>query len=511
MLKLIKIALLGMALSASFLSDKVHAEVSIYATVGEMRESVAVPGATIQTLGYYEPGDGGGVTYTVVDVSEVAINAQADHMLASGYVAEMKVGANLTPRMFGAVGNGQADDTEAFNSLDRMIAEIDGPVHVHLPQGIFMVNPLKTPLVEMAPGKLRRCSLLTLRNDFSTFTARGTISVMPGIDYTVNAKDGPEWLGYEWYWSVILIRANHCTVDGIKFDGKDTGTLHNADDKGYYPRWSGVSAFGEWDNKTYHVGNRVINSVIIRGGGHGVSFQYQKQALIANNYFEDTTGNGFSHSDDSSIIGNVAVNSHDAPYIANGRCNNIVIANNLSRGTTNGSGIDIVGAFSVLVQGNIIDDSAAWGILVSYSAQQKIHSGDVLITDNLFIRNCRSLDTPINAEVCVGLPWDGPEDRLAAIDVVVKNNKFILDGTHGSHKGRFVVLGKGTERVQVVGNIVNGKPNKEGEVLAITSPTRDLAITGNSWVPFFGPNMVEISVNATVEGSSDISGNIGIR
>jgi hypothetical protein len=53
---------------------------------------------------------------------------------------------------FGAKGNGRTDDTEAFNAR-HAIAKTKGPF-IAYPAGEFMVNPLKTPMLEIAPGKL---------------------------------------------------------------------------------------------------------------------------------------------------------------------------------------------------------------------------------------------------------------------------------------------------------------------------------------------------------------------
>lgn len=485
------------------------AEVAVFATVASMREASPDEGVVLQTLGYHEPGDGGGAVYVVSDGDEAereAADGLADHVLANGQVARIRVGGTFNPRMFGARGDGQTEDTAAFFSMDAAIERINRAVHVHIPDGEFIVNPLNAPLREMAPGKIRSANLITFRNDHSVLTCSGMIKIQPDVDYTVRAKDGPEWIGFEWFWSVVLIKANHCTIDGLKFDGN--GTAFTAGWKGdtYQPRWGGVSAFGEWDNETCHIGNKVINCTILGGGGHGVGMQYQKQAIIANNYFEDTTGNGFSRSEDSVIIGNIAFRSHDAPYVINGRCYNIIVANNVSRDTTNGSGIDIVGADRILVQGNVIENSAAWGILVSYSAQQKVPSTDVVVTDNILIRNCRSLDTPINAEVCVGLPWRGPDGRINAKDIDVSGNKFAIDGTHGTDKGRFVVIGKGAEDVRVTGNTVRGAPNDTREIFAVTAPTRDLVVTDNVWL---GDDVAEVIINTAlgVEGQLLVNNN----
>jgi hypothetical protein len=108
--------------------------------------------------------------------------------------------------------------------------------------------------------------------------------------------------GQEWYWAVVNIRANYCTIDGLHFDGNGTGTYTGWIDAQANIRWEGVTAFGECNMKDCHTGNKVVNCTIIGGGGQAVGFQYQNQATIAYNTFQDSSGAGFSRCDDSILI-----------------------------------------------------------------------------------------------------------------------------------------------------------------------------------------------------------------
>lgn len=407
----------------------------------------------------------------------------------------------LNPMDFGAKGDGVTDDTEAFNKISEQLDKIKGSVNIHIPAGVFMVNPLKTPLRELAPGIFRRKCLIWLRNDYSKVTCAGQIKILKGPNYKKGMK-----IGTEWYWSVVLIRANYCTVDGLNFSGNGTGTYTGWISKQANIRWEGVSALGTGDHKTFHIGNKAINCIIIQGGGQAMGFQYQKQALIANNIYQDSSGAGFSRCDDSILMGNTAIRSHDAPFIANGRCNNIVIANNVSRGTTNGSGIDVVGCSNVVVQGNIIENSAAWGLLIGYSAQQKIGCERILVKDNIFVNNCRSTDTPMNAEICAGRPWRPTPD--VARNVTIMGNKFVINGTHGNYKGNIVSVAYGADGVEIVNNVINGKPNKQNAIITVWGPSRNLLISGNMWMEKITG---EIAVKAPVKGYFEVKNNRNIK
>lgn len=415
-----------------------------------------------------------------------------------------KDSATLDPRDFGAKGDGVTDDTEAFTRLDAWIASHQGPVHVVIPAGVFMVNPLKTPLHEPTPGKQRRYALLTLRRDYSKVTGAGVVKIVPGVDYTAGAG-GPEWVGKEWHWSVVNIRANFCTVDGLNFAGNGTGTLKGEDGSGWSVRWGAVSAFGEWDHHARHVGNKAINCTVTGGGAHPIGFQYQRQAIIANNVLQDGTGTAMSRCEDSMIVNNTSIRSHDAPYAVNA-CSNIVVAGNVSRGTTNGSGIDVVGGVNVVVEGNVIEDSAAWGLLIGYSAQQKMGSERVLVQNNLFVRNGRSIDTPMNGEICVGRPWSDSPD--SARDITVQGNRFALDGSHGAGKGNMVSIAYGASNVDIRGNIAGGVLNTNQTIVTVWADAQNLEITGNAWT---GTGEASALLKGCVGGGLVLESNRSIR
>ncbi len=390
--------------------------------------------------------------------------------------------AILNVRDFGAKGDGVTDDTGAFNQLDAQIARAAAGVEVVIPPGTYMINPLKTPLRELRPGVLRRKCLVELVRDGSRVNCAGVIKIIPGIDYTAGMKPGEEW-----YWAVVLINANGCVVDGLQFSGNGTGTVGGHIARQPNLRWEGVAGFGPGNNG-YHFNNKVINCHITGGGGQPIALQYQKQAIISGNTVEDSTGMGYSRSENSIISNNVSVRSHDAPYIANGNCRNILITGNISRGTSNGSGIDVVGCSNVVVSNNIIEDAAAWGLLIGYSTQQKAGCDNILVTGNIFRNNGRSVDTPFNGEIMVGRPWGESPEPIR--NVTVSNNSFTIDGSHGDFKGNFVSVGYGASGVRILNNVVGGSPNVNRFVVGVNQPVSDLLIDGNLWT---GKDKVKIN------------------
>ena len=90
---------------------------SFYNSVSEVKSDVSLKdGMTAVTLGYHKPDDGGGATYRIRAKLETDIDDGGSiHELNGGQlVAELIIEGYVAPEMFGAVGNGVNDDTEAI-------------------------------------------------------------------------------------------------------------------------------------------------------------------------------------------------------------------------------------------------------------------------------------------------------------------------------------------------------------------------------------------------------------
>ena len=79
-------------------------------------------GGAARTLGYYEPGDGGGALYEIIDDSDARYSTSMDdggsvHDLDNGNKALLNIDNNIINiRQYGAKGDNNTDNYIAFNN-----------------------------------------------------------------------------------------------------------------------------------------------------------------------------------------------------------------------------------------------------------------------------------------------------------------------------------------------------------------------------------------------------------
>ena len=89
-----------------------------YNSIAEMKldDNIQI-GDTCITLGYYEVNDGGGATYKIIDDSSLEDDGGSIHELNNGLKAKLVIKDNkVMPEQFGAYGDGEHDDTIAFQN-----------------------------------------------------------------------------------------------------------------------------------------------------------------------------------------------------------------------------------------------------------------------------------------------------------------------------------------------------------------------------------------------------------
>lgn len=87
-----------------------------YGSVAEMTaDKTLAPGMSAVTKGYYKENDGGGATYSIrKSVTGDVIDGGLLHSIVNGLVAEMILPDEVVVESFGAVGDGETDDTPKF-------------------------------------------------------------------------------------------------------------------------------------------------------------------------------------------------------------------------------------------------------------------------------------------------------------------------------------------------------------------------------------------------------------
>lgn len=104
-------------------------------------------GGAARTLGYYEPGDGGGALYEIIDDSDIRYSTSIDdrgsvHDLDNGNKSLLNIENNIVNvKQFGAKGDNITDDTVAFQNAGTYL-NISKKTILYVPTGRYRIKPL---------------------------------------------------------------------------------------------------------------------------------------------------------------------------------------------------------------------------------------------------------------------------------------------------------------------------------------------------------------------------------
>jgi hypothetical protein len=113
-------------------------------------------GQTVQTNGYTTANDGGGAEYIIVAGGTGTDDGGSYHDLDNGNQAELIVGEFINIKLFGAIGDGVADDAPSVLSADTFAAANGKPVW--FPMGDFDISQGGTDYIEYAANWLGECN-----------------------------------------------------------------------------------------------------------------------------------------------------------------------------------------------------------------------------------------------------------------------------------------------------------------------------------------------------------------
>lgn len=101
-----------------------------YSSYKTLTSATPAEGMTVLTKGYKKSGDGGGASY-VISKEKGTISVRLSNKLYANLVIE----DTMSPKQFGAVGDGKTDDSEAFKQMIRA-----GVSTIQIPDGTYNLN-----------------------------------------------------------------------------------------------------------------------------------------------------------------------------------------------------------------------------------------------------------------------------------------------------------------------------------------------------------------------------------
>lgn len=439
-----------------------------FKTTEEMLQATLEDGAVVLTDGYHEPGDGGTMIYLIQGFTPEMCLLDYYLTLPGNKIAiPVILFPYVTPVMFGAYGDGIADDTEAFAQAMKM----------HKPVNLIA----KTYLIS---------ETMTAEDDLMTIS-NGTIKMNAETETGFIYVDQAEYVTIKdiyfegsgvamptgsmgAYTAVKAYRADHLTIDNCSIRNVSNGGLFILESSyvtvtnNTLSNFANLDAYGAivvgYGINQIDMGFQTIQNNTIDGGHFGIECQgWQHDVNISNNKTKNNYGYGIlcylyeldvsSRFQNVQIVSNLVENIHhntnvgyyngmgiyaqtiDKLTISNNVLNNIMLdrpdAGSPNRTLAPGA-ISIAGGEEVVCTGNVVDSSVIDGIDIIDVASSTIGN---IVSNNM-----------VNDAAIHGIHVQ------AAQNVVVADNVF-----SGTTETGVVVLShpvKETENVVVTGNMI---------------------------------------------------------
>lgn len=162
-----------------------------YDTIALMKADTKLKeGYHIETKGYYEANDGGHGEYIIVDDETLVDDGGSIHVLTNGLRAVLIINNYITPETFGAYGDGEHDDSTAFNNLFSYLNNRTTTIGVrydnYIPE-IKVFNKYKLSNPVTIPYRmnfhLNGTGIITGNNNLLEFSSLGDKCMITGITF----------------------------------------------------------------------------------------------------------------------------------------------------------------------------------------------------------------------------------------------------------------------------------------------------------------------------------------
>lgn len=316
---------------------------------------------------------------------------------ATARTVDSKLKDVVSVKDFGAVGNGVANDTAAFAAAFTHLNAGSTPKSLFIPAGNYVVDHstcLITTSSRTVFGEGATSNIIIPNRSSSAFGIRviGTSDSVHVSNVTIDAISvtASGWTGANGEAGISILRADYCSVTNCTVNGASIGNA-----------WEVGIVCADTNNTV------VSNNIVNKTAGNGISLDL----LLGS---ENTKGNV--------VIGNTLNNIGDSGVAFHNNVRYSSAIGNIINNPT-ATGIDVAGCNCCLFEGNVVSNSAQYGIRLLQNLSYR--TVDNTVTGNTVYH-------PPNAGAFAAITINNVERNT------ITNNRLLGNSTSLTERGIFV-------------------------------------------------------------------------